>query len=67
MHEEKPEIPADKGLSGLSTGVNKKYDIPVFETLAVLGGVSHEQASGVTIPQEENVEQAKKWVDENRL
>ena len=62
-----PEIPADRGLSGLSSGISKKYGAPVFETLAVLEAANREAASGVALPSEDSVLRAKKWVDENRL
>jgi hypothetical protein len=62
-----PEIPADRGLSGYSEGIGKKYASPVFETLAILDNTTRDPVTGVSLPSEESVTQAKEWVDENRL
>ena len=66
--ENKNAIPTNQGLQQYSTGINQKYDTPLFSTLALsddAGG--RDAATNVAIASDMAVEQAKKWVDENRL
>jgi len=64
----KNPIPTNQGLQQHSTGINQKYDAPLFETLALTDdALGHDPATNVAIPSDEAVEQAKEWVDENRL
>ena len=66
--DNKNAIPTNQGLQQHSTGVNQKYDAPLFSTLVLTdetGG--RDPATNVAIPSDMAVEQAKKWVDENRL
>ena len=68
----KPEnnnaIPTNQGLQQHSTGINQKYDAPLFETLALADATEGRDAqTNVAIPSDMAVEHAKKWVDENRL
>jgi len=68
----KPEnnkpIPTNKGLQRYSTGINQKYDTPMFETLAMAdSSMGHDPGTNVAIPSDLAVEQGKEWVDENRL
>ena len=64
----KNAIPTNKGLQQFSTGINKKYDTPLFETLALADDAGgHDSKTGAAIPSDEAIFQAKKWVDENRL
>jgi len=65
--KDKKSIPADQGLQRHSTGVNEKYDTPVFETLAILDETGRDADTNVAVPSEDAIEQAKGWVDENRL
>jgi len=66
--ENKNPIPTNKGLQACSTGVNEKYDAPLFSTLAIAdGSKGRNPETNVAIPSELAVEQAKEWVDENRL
>ncbi|MCL2405435.1 MAG: DUF3787 domain-containing protein [Defluviitaleaceae bacterium] len=61
-------IPTNQGLQQYSTGVNQKYDTPLFETLALAddsGG--HDPSTKAGIASDQAVADAKKWVDENRL
>ncbi|MCL2571853.1 MAG: DUF3787 domain-containing protein [Defluviitaleaceae bacterium] len=61
-------IATDQGLQVHSTGINVKYDTPLFDTLAILDdSAGRDVDSNVAIPSELAVEQAKEWVDENRL
>jgi len=66
--ENKNATPTNEGLHQYSTGTNKKYDAPLFETLAIAddsGG--RDPSTKVAIPSKQAVLDAKKWVDENRL
>ena len=66
--EKKNPIPTNKGLQQYSTGINKKYDTPLFETLALADGSGgRDPATKAAIASEQAVADAKKWVDENRL
>jgi len=69
MKQNKSEpIPTNKGLQQYSTGINQKYDTPLFETLALAdGSAGRDQETKAAIASDQAVEQAKKWVDENRL
>ena len=62
-----PTIPANQGLQQCSTGINKKYHSPVFETLPITDNSITDPETGAALPSEENVRQAKMWVDENQL
>jgi len=64
----KNPIPTNQGLQQYSTGINQKYDAPLFETLAISddsGG--RDPATKAAIASDQAVSDAKKWVDENRL
>ena len=63
----KEAIPTDRGLQQFSSGINKKYSAPLFETLALADDSSRDPKTGISIPSDAAVAQAKKWVDENRL
>ena len=64
----KNAIPTNKGLQQYSTGINKKYDTPLFETLALADDANgHDPKTGAAIPSQDAILEAKKWVDENRL
>ena len=66
--EIKNTIPTNQGLQRFSTGVNQKYDTPMFETLAMAdNSKGREPETNVAIPSDLAVEQGKEWVDENRL
>jgi len=61
-------IPTNKGLQQFSTGINQKYDTPLFETLAIADDAGgRDPASKAAIASDQAVADAKKWVDENRL
>jgi hypothetical protein len=40
---------------------------PVFETLPILNAEQRDPKTGMAIPSEANVKDAKEWVDENKL
>ena len=62
------QIPTNKGLQQYSTGINQKYDTPLFETLAIADSSGGRDAdSKAAIASDQAVADAKKWVDENRL
>ena len=64
----KDSIPTNQGLQQYATGANKKFDVPVFETLALADdSVGRDPATNVGIASDQAVVRAKKWVDENRL
>ena len=66
--EDKNPIPTNQGLQRFSTGINKKYDAPMFETLAMAdSSMGRDSETNVAIPSDIAVEQGKEWVDENRL
>ena len=66
--ENKKAIPTNQGLQQYSTGINQKYDTPLFETLAMADGASgKDDKTNVAIPSDQAVMRGKKWVDENRL
>ena len=66
--QNKNAIPTNQGLQQFSTGVNEKYDTPMFETLALADGAhGRDAATNVAMPSDMAVEKAKEWVDENRL
>jgi len=61
-------IPTNQGLQQYSTGINKKYDTPLFESLALTDdSKGRDPATKAAIPSDQAVRDAKKWVDENRL
>lgn len=47
--------------------MTEKFIAPEFETLPVLDDTKTEQETNAAIPDEQNVIQAKRWVDENEL
>jgi len=64
----KNAIPTNQGLQRFSSGINKKYDTPVFETLALADDAGgHDPKTGAGIPSDDAIFAAKEWVDENRL
>ena len=66
--DKKNAIPTDKGLQQYSTGINQKYDTPLFSTLAIADdSAGRDPASKTAIASGQSVRDAKKWVDENRL
>ena len=68
MPDKKNEaINTHDGLQRFSTGINEKYDTPVFETLAITEDSHKDPRTGAAIPTRESIADAKRWVDENRL
>ena len=68
MPKNKPSIPTNQGLQQHSQGINKKYDAPLFETLALADdSAGRDPAAKTAIASGQAVRDAKKWVDENRL
>ena len=66
--ENKSAIPTNQGLQQFSTGINKKYDTSLFETLALADdSAGRDPATKAAIASNQAVGDAKKWVDENRL
>ena len=64
----KNAIPTNQGLQQYSTGINQKYDAPLFSTLVLADDAGgRDAATNVAIPSDMAVEQGKEWVDENRL
>ena len=64
----KNPIPTNQGLQQFSTGINQKYETPLFETLALSDdSEGRDPDTKAAIPSDQAVAQAKKWVDENRL
>ena len=66
--EKNSQIPTDQGLQQYSTGINQKYDTPLFSTLAIADdSAGRAPDSKAAIASDQAVRDAKKWVDENRL
>jgi len=65
--DNKNVIPTNQGLQRYSTGVNEKYEAPLFDTLAILDETRKDPETGVAIPSTAAIYDAKEWVDENRL
>jgi hypothetical protein len=67
MENKQNAIPTDRGLQRFSTGINTKYDTPIFDTFPLMEAEERDSKTGIAVPSQAAIEQARQWVNKHGL